>query len=75
MSATGRLKMTLSEMFMENNGTTGMWASVVLKDGLQFDGIVQDERPYGIYILIGGDRNRLNLFPWDKVNRVVYKDQ
>jgi len=69
----GRLKMTVSERFVENNGTVGMWASVVLKDGLQFDGVIQDERPYGLYLLIGGDPDRLNLFPWDKVTRVIYK--
>jgi hypothetical protein len=68
-----RLKMSLSEMFMENNGTVGMWASVVLKDGLQFEGVIQDERSYGLYLLIGGDTDRLNLFPWDKVTRVIYK--
>ena len=65
--------MSLSEMFMENNGTVGMWASVVLKDGLQFEGVIQDERSYGLYLLIGGDTDRLNLFPWDKVTRVIYK--
>ena len=58
---------------MENNGTVGMWASVVLKDGLQFEGVIQDERSYGLYLLIGGDTDRLNLFPWDKVTRVIYK--
>lgn len=65
--------MSLSEMFMKSNGTVGMWASVVLKDGLQFEGVIQDERSYGLYLLIGGDTDRLNLFPWDKVNRVIYK--
>jgi hypothetical protein len=67
-----RRKMSLAEMFMENNGTSGMWATIVLKDGLQFEGTVVDERPHGVYLLIGGDSNRLNLFPWDKVSRVVY---
>lgn len=64
--------MSLAEMFLENNGAAGMWASVVLKDGLQFNGIVLDERPHGLYLLIDGDRDRLNLFPWDKITRVVY---
>lgn len=49
------------------------WASVSTSDGLIFEGTVEAEMPYGIYIYIGGDSNRLNLFPWNVVSRVTYK--
>lgn len=67
--------MTLSDMFKANDGTAGMWASVVCKDGTVFEGIVEDERAYGVYLLIGGDKNRLSLFSWTNVDRIVYKNQ
>jgi hypothetical protein len=65
--------MTLSDKFKDNNGTATMWASVVCKDGTVFEGVVEDERPYGIYLQIGGDPQRLNLFTWTNVDRVIYK--
>ena len=69
-----RKKMSLAEMFMQNDGAAGMWASVVIKDGLQFYGVVLDERPQGLFLLIDGDKDRLNHFPWDKITRVVYNN-
>lgn len=66
--------MTLSEMFYSNDGTSGMWASVVCKDGTVFQGLTQDERSYGIYILIGGDPDRLSMFTWTNVDRVIYRE-
>lgn len=57
-----------------NDGTRGMWAVVSLKDGMVFEGTIEDERPYGVYLHIGGDDNRLSLFPWHRVDRIVYKD-
>ncbi len=67
--------MTLAERFELSNGDTkGLWASVVLSDGTIFDGIVAGEVPHGIYLIIGGDPNRMSLFPWGGINRVVYKD-
>lgn len=50
------------------------WVSVSLSDGMIFEGTVESEMPYGIYIHIGGQEDRLSLFPWHIVNRVVYKN-
>lgn len=49
------------------------WISISLKDGMIFEGTVEVEAPYGIYIHIGGQEERLSLFPWHMVTRVVYK--
>lgn len=54
--------------------TADYWAVVQLKDGLIFEGIVRGETGYGVYLLIGGDPSRLNLFLWHTVSRVIYKD-
>ena len=49
------------------------WVSVLLVDGMTFEGTVAEEAVYGIYLHIGGDSGRLSLFPWHTVARVVYK--
>lgn len=49
------------------------WASVLMVDGMVFEGIVEMEAPYGIYLVIGGTPGRLSMFPWHAVARVVYK--
>lgn len=56
-----------------NDGAQGMWATVMLKDGLIYEGTIEDERPYGVYLHIGGDEDRLSLFPWHVVTKIVYK--
>ena len=56
---------------MEEN--KGKWISLSLKDGMIFEGTVEEEMPYGIYIHIGGDESRLSMFPWHTVARVVYR--
>ncbi len=67
--------MTLLERFELNDGNAkGLWAGVVLSDGTVFEGIVAGEVPHGIYLIIGGDPNRMSLFPWGSVSRIVYKD-
>lgn len=52
----------------------GLWAAVALSDGLVYEGIVVSEAPFGLYLSVGGDNNRLNLFPWDKIEKVTYKE-
>jgi hypothetical protein len=52
----------------------GLWAVMSLKDGMVFEGIVINEAPHGIYLSIGGNQDRLSLFPWHQVSRVVYKE-
>lgn len=49
------------------------WVSVTLLDGMIYEGTVEEEMPYGLYIHIGGNQDRLSLFPWHTVSRVVYK--
>lgn len=51
------------------------WVSVSISDGMIFEGTIEAEMPYGIYLHIGGDESRLSLFPWHMVTRVVYKYQ
>lgn len=49
------------------------WVSVSLADGMIFEGTVEAEMPYGLYLHIGGQEERLSLFPWHQITRVVYK--
>ena len=44
-----------------------------MMDGMFFEGEVAFEAPYGLYLRVGGDQNRLSLFPWHQIARVVYK--
>lgn len=53
--------------------TAGMWATIATKDSLNYEGNVADEASHGIYLYVGGDINRLVMFPWSIVNRVIYK--
>ena len=53
--------------------TVGMWATVATKDSLNYEGTVKEELSHGIYIHVGGDTNRLVMFPWSIINRVIYK--
>jgi hypothetical protein len=52
----------------------GKWVSVNLVDGVTYEGTLEEEMPYGIYIHIGGDNSRLSMFPWHIVARVIYRD-
>lgn len=66
--------MTVVEKFRLNGeNSKDLWASVVLNDGTIFEGVVESEKPYGIYLKLGGDPNRLSMFPWTVVVRVVLK--
>lgn len=49
------------------------WVSLSISDGMIYEGTIEQEMPYGIYIHIGGQEDRLSLFPWHMVTRVVYK--
>jgi len=64
--------MVVSDFKMKGNGS-GLWAVVSLKDGLVYEGTIVNEAPFGLYLSIGGDENRLYLFPWDKIEKVIYK--
>ena len=55
------------------NNNAGMWATIVTKDGLTYEGVVEYEPSQGIYIYVGGDSSRLMMFPWTNITRVGYK--
>jgi hypothetical protein len=58
---------------LEKTAMHNSWAVVHLEDGMIFEGLVASEAVYGIYLHIGGSEDRLSLFPWRAVSRVVYK--
>lgn len=49
------------------------WASVMMVDGMVFEGMIAEETSWGLYLYIGGNSDRLSLFPWHAIGRVVYK--
>ena len=49
------------------------WATVSLEDGMIYEGTIEEETSYGIYFHIGGSVDRLSLWPWHNVTRVLYK--
>jgi hypothetical protein len=49
------------------------WVSVLMVDGMVFEGTVVEEASYGLFMNIGGQEGRLSLFPWHTISRVVYK--
>lgn len=49
------------------------WASVTLLDGMIYEGTIEKEAPYGLYFHIGGQEERLSLWPWHVISRVVYR--
>lgn len=49
------------------------WASVLMVDGMVFEGMIAEETSWGLYLHIGGNSDRLSLFPWHTISRVVYK--
>lgn len=53
--------------------TKNMWITLSLIDGMVFEGTIKKETSYGIYMHIGGSEERLSLFPWHVVSRVVYR--
>jgi len=57
---------------MNGDSTRGFSASVVLNDGTIFEGIIEQEAVHGLYLRVGGDPNRLSMFPWSMITRVVY---
>ena len=61
--------MDKDERFFSQN----RWVDVVLVDGNIFTGTILSNSSYGVYIFIGGDADRLNLFPWAQVSRVIFK--
>ena len=65
--------MSVADTYRVANSATDLWAVVSFSDGTIFEGVVENETPYGVYLSIGGDPSRLSLFTWGNISRVVYK--
>lgn len=60
--------------YLDKGDAAGLWAVVMIKDEtMSFEGLVINEAPHGVYLCIGGDGDRLSLFPWSEIARIVYK--
>lgn len=74
VNAMSRRIMSVVRNFRDRDGSTNLWAQVILKDSNIFQGTVVKEQSHGIYLSIGGSEDRLSLFPWRTVDRVIYQD-
>jgi hypothetical protein len=64
--------MALSDDLL-NTGSSGMYVSLVCNDESIYEGIILSETASGVWLSIGGNSDRVILFPWASVNRVVAK--
>jgi hypothetical protein len=64
--------MSLAEHFTENSGV-GMYASVVCTDESIYEGTIIREASNGLWFSVGNNPDRVIMFPWTSVNRVVLK--
>lgn len=74
VNVTVRIMMPVVSNYQSQSSASGLWAQVILKDSNIFEGIVVQEQVHGLYLSIGGSDDRLSLFPWHTVDRVIYKD-
>ncbi len=66
--------MSSAQTYLINDSPRGMWAVITMKDGLAYEGVVVDDKDYGVCIAIGGDEDRLNIFPWVSIIRMSLKE-
>lgn len=64
--------MSLAANLIEN-GSAGMYASVVCIDEGIYEGTIVSEANNGIWFSVGNNPDRVILFPWTSINRVVLK--
>jgi hypothetical protein len=64
--------MTLAEHFTEHS-SIGMYASVVCADESIYEGTIIKEVSNGLWFSVGNNPDRVIMFPWTSVNRVVLK--
>lgn len=64
--------MSLALDLMEQ-GSPGMFASVVCTDEAIYDGEIVSESVNGLWLSVGANPDRVILFPWTSINRVVLK--
>jgi hypothetical protein len=64
--------MALSDDLL-SNGSSGMYVSLVCNDESIYEGVILSEATSGMWLSIGGNPDRVILFPWASINRVVLK--
>ncbi len=64
--------MTLAATLSEHS-STHMYASLVCNDESIYEGLILKETNNGMWLSVGGNPDRVILFPWTSVNRVVLK--
>lgn len=65
--------MSLAANLIED-GSAGIYASVIcVNDEGIYEGTIVSETNNGLWFSVGGNPDRVILFPWTSVNRVVLK--
>ncbi len=64
--------MSLAQHFTEYS-SVGMYASVVCADESIYEGTIIKETSSGLWFSVGNNPDRVIMFPWTSVNRVVLK--
>lgn len=64
--------MSLAQHFTEYS-SVGMYASVVCADESIYDGTIIKESNNGLWFSVGNNPDRVIMFPWSSINRVVLK--
>jgi hypothetical protein len=67
-----KLLMSLAANLIEYS-STGMYASVVCIDESIYEGSIVNEGTNGLWFSVGSNPDRVILFPWTSINRVVLK--
>lgn len=60
---------SVMEVLMRNQSR---WVSISLKDGEHYEGTIESEVAYGIYMHLNGVIDTLRLLTWDTVEKVEY---
>lgn len=64
--------MTLADALIDYSSTQ-MHVSLVCNDEAIYEGTIVQETNNGLWLSIGGNPDRIILFPWASINRVVLK--
>jgi hypothetical protein len=64
--------MTLADALIDYS-SAHMHVSLVCNDEAIYEGIIVQETNNGLWLSIGGNPDRIILFPWTSINRVVLK--
>ena len=54
-------------------GNKTKWVSVSTNDGMIYEGTVESEASYGIYLHLDGNKKKLILITWDSVEEIIRK--